>query len=380
MIANDTVYKTLMRVPASISRTGIESGSYDVQELVRREINFPPRLLPPQYDLKPTRGTAVITTRCEGLARNLYNDGTTYFGPGVYSQDLPLHPPFTDNLRGNVDASLRTKISNKSVSIAESIGEYQETLGLLHGAVNIVKDFWQLRKGHIPPRWAALTRKGLTRKWTFRDVSAAWIGNQFAVQPVIALMNDSLEQFRKPNVGMVEIPFKSTRKVRNDSIKWISSGYADKVCVVQSSELIYSHQLIIEYDSTIPSFSLGNPLEWVWAAIPFSFVLDWFLGVGNYFSQLNSLPSNTKILAGTDVLVQKRRAEMLLPPAAFNAGFAKIRFVKPSYREVFELVRDSNAKLAKPPLPRLHLASEDMASDLLVTTTALAHLILGSRH
>jgi hypothetical protein len=134
------------------------------------------------------------------------------------------------------------------------------------------------------------------------------------------------------------------------------------------------HQLILEVDDTQPNFSLGNPLEWVWAATPFSFVIDWFLGVGSFLEQLNPIPSNVKILAGTRVKVIEKHA--IAPPQTNGIPTSQggIMFTYPGgYHYDRTIIRTSDSSLTFPPLPSLHLVNRDSANGILVTTMALFH-------
>lgn len=357
-------------VPAFISAKGVKSGEYEVANIESKVINFPPRVRPADYALKPTTGTFSLTKYSSGWGYNRYPAGERYTTIGYNTAPLSVPSVPTGTMLRQVDASLRGKIQKMSVSVADSIGEYNETLGLFKAAVNIVKDFWQLRKGRIPPRWAALTRQGLTRQWTPRDVSAAWIAKQFAIEPVIGLLSDSLGQFTKSNNGLVIIPFKSSR-----------SEFTQKTVQSRDYNLFYQaqvqimHQLVVEYNSTVPSFSLGNPLEWVWAAIPFSFVVDWFFGVGAYLSQLNDIPSNTRILCGTSALAKTGKISVYPNHPPYPGSGVQSTYAGGAYKEVFTLERAANAILADPPLPSLHLADRQAASSLLVTALALLHLV-----
>lgn len=56
------------------------------------------------------------------------------------------------------------------------------------------------------------------------------------------------------------------------------------------------------------SFGLNNPLEIAWDLVPYSFVLDWFLPIGDSLAALNSTTGLTKLgTSVTEFLVEKRR-------------------------------------------------------------------------
>lgn len=341
---------------------GVPYGKVDIVVTESVSVNFPPRVRPAKYWLSPTAGNVYKHSHCPGYSTwQSANKQTTYFAQALAADQFAFLSGPASGLINQCDASLRAKLRSKSVSLAESIGEYDESVQLLYNAAKLIRDFWQLRRGRIPPRWAALTRQGLTRKWTFHDVSAAWIAKQFAIEPVISLLTDSIEQFTKPDEGILHLTLKSSRSEQYaDSV-----GYIDHIRLRQT-EYMVTHQLVCEYNSTIPDFQLGNPLEWVWAAIPFSFVVDWFFGVGNYFSQLNDTPANMKILTGTQITLRKSSVRALPIGNSYKGG---------AFREEFALSRSPNSSLSKPPLPSFHLVRQDQAPGLLATSLALLHLV-----
>jgi len=58
----------------------------------------------------------------------------------------------------------------------------------------------------------------------------------------------------------------------------------------------------VELDAAYGPIDFGNPFEWIWEGIPFSFVLDWFIPVGFYISAFDAIRSIKRV----DVTVTKR--------------------------------------------------------------------------
>lgn len=56
------------------------------------------------------------------------------------------------------------------------------------------------------------------------------------------------------------------------------------------------------YDKSISEFGLDNPLAFAWEALPWSFVVDWFIPVGNYLENFVALHNGSLSIRGTRTL------------------------------------------------------------------------------
>lgn len=66
------------------------------------------------------------------------------------------------------------------------------------------------------------------------------------------------------------------------------------------------------------SFGLNNPLEIAWDLVPYSFVLDWFLPIGDSLAALNSTTGLTKMGDSVTEFLVERREYRVLPNVPSN--------------------------------------------------------------
>lgn len=264
---------------------------------------------------------------------------------------------------------IRKAMQRETVSLADNIGEWQESASLFKGAVKLMHEALQLRRGRIPPRWARLA-KGLShRKWTVEDVSAAWIAGSFAISPALGLLNDTVYQFSGssgPNV----ITKRIARYKQNASNHTYHVNPGSSISSTFNSTVRCSRKVIVYYeiDVNAPSFAMGSPAEWVWAAIPFSFVIDWMVGVGSFLQTAN-LDTSLKNLVGVTVDVRRETAHggrnfFTSPDGRFTAGSSK-----KGHRTEIAWSRTPFYDVPPPGLPSWQPAS----SGVLPTAIALLH-------
>lgn len=79
----------------------------------------------------------------------------------------------------------------------------------------------------------------------------------------------------------------------------------------------------------LEQFGLANPLALAWELVPFSFVADWFVGIGDYLNAQTALLGLEVMDGGTSTLSTRRISSQRLTPAA--TGTQKWTGLEPSY-------------------------------------------------
>lgn len=190
----------------------------------------------------------------------------------------------------DVSIPLRNAIKNERVSLAESIGEWRETARAVSGGAaalrNVAQFVASLRR--TPYRyWPKRFRKLWNRRRTLslHDIPAAYVVTQFGVLPWIELAVASGQALALRDGRPLVRRFKVSRT--SSASKEVQGTYGGARRTRESITMTSVAYVI--YKSNIGCFTAGNPLEAIWAGVPCSFMVDWFLGVGSWLSAIDAL-------------------------------------------------------------------------------------------
>lgn len=218
----------------------------------------------------------------------------------------------------NVIQKVLNRAKDNSWNVPVFIAEGKKTVNMLVStATTMVEAARHLKRGRLQEFWRRLnidtrlskaeTKRRLDQyEYQFaRDqqlaAGNAWLQYKYGWVP---LMSD-LRSATNTLMDVVELPARRAGRVTaSESLTetsvepWVSGEFAcDLVVVTQMSR-----RLVWRFEpnaADLPSrFGLVNPLEVAWELVPFSFVADWFLPIGDYLRNLD-VPFRFKHLGGT---------------------------------------------------------------------------------
>lgn len=181
---------------------------------------------------------------------------------------------------GKQTISLVVSTLVKITDVARSLKKGRFDLALRHlgGSPSRHKQLYPSRKMRSNP-------KDLVSK----DISSAWLELQYGWAPLLSDVFESAkayESLTKKVPSYTQRVFKSrtvSRKHPN-----LGNGY-----FVGSQDSKASLLIICKYTappSAARSLGLTDPASIVWELVPFSFVVDWFIPIGNYLDVVHSAP------------------------------------------------------------------------------------------
>lgn len=189
-------------------------------------------------------------------------------------------------------------LKDQNVNYSQAYAERAQTAGLVaSSAIRIAKAIGQVRKGNIAKAAAALgvTTKG---KAAFSKNTAAiadnWLELQYGWKPLLQdvygatkniydLNHDEPGRYRISVRGHAHNPRKEfINEVSGDTTKYGRYTRKEQVSV----RLDYT----LENPALAQASALGvtNPAVLAWELLPWSFVADWFIPVGNYLNSLDA--------------------------------------------------------------------------------------------
>lgn len=235
-----------------------------------------PRFLNPtamsqQYTLTKTYGEAqqgpVISAyeQCDGISLPVYY--TKWYGI------TPANPtgaaPST-----NWQLDMRLKIKEQAVNLGATLAEFGQTADSFERlAIGVHRAYRDVRRGRVP---RAL------RNMSMCDVASAQLIASYGIRPLLTDVIDSVfalqDRITNPIYRRFVVTKRSAETVNiSGSVgRWERSDRA--ICYV-------------ELEPERSNFTFGNLAEVTWEIVPFSFVIDAVIPIGDYLSSLDALRS-----------------------------------------------------------------------------------------
>ncbi len=234
--------------------------------------------------------TEIQPNACPSTKKIMYYEGCTSALPG--SIDMASVMWSTSD-----DAALIGKLSNRlqgeSFNMAVFLGEGREALNTIAtSATRIYKSFKKLRKGRPKAaldelltgssrrtRERPIDRRTVTDEW----LAGKWLEYSYAWKPLVQDAYGAAAHFAYMQSKDQTITYRV--RVKKPEIPVISASSSFKV---HGSALMGKtlKAKITRIDQT-GLLGLKDPASFAWELLPFSFVADWFLPIGDYLERVN---------------------------------------------------------------------------------------------
>lgn len=222
------------------------------------------------------------------------------FNVGYYS------PGTTNDWTTNDDIALlgrlRDKVAGSDFNMGVFLGEGHEALKMITGsAIKIRKSLTALKRGDLAGAASALAVSG-RRLSPKKDIANNWLELQYGWLPLLKDTEGAAQFLAKLlNYPMVQTYMVHLRK-NLGLVPWPSGG---QVTTQWSAKGFVQSQIIARLTEVDPYqlSGLTDPASVAWELLPWSFVIDWFIPIGNYLAG-RSLAS---ALTGTFVTTKTRR-------------------------------------------------------------------------
>jgi hypothetical protein len=183
-------------------------------------------------------------------------------------------------------------------------------------------------KRHKTETWTEINTR---KKFSFGDM---WLEFQYGWKPLLQDIYGGCEALARMHTGRYHgIRFEASARAVLD---YTQSAYSFTVNGTTfggqaTCKIAETVRYVIEADEdnavlqTLASTGVTNPALLAWELLPYSFVLDWFIPVGNYLQQLEyargmSFMRGTKSINRSCVALVKQQTTGVLPDPDFKAG------------------------------------------------------------
>lgn len=237
-------------------------------------------------------------------------DYDVYYGESIHrlidmSPSSSVSPSWT-----SLENKVRSKLRSDYMNLAQSMAEYRQTADLFG---DIVTAFIKIHKAYVKRDPRLLLPRG---KWN-KSTSSNWLKYQYGVLPLMSDMKGAVDvlyaRTTRPLYVHGRVSSKTTAiKEQEVNVSYLGTkvGTAYKYSQSLASQHIkYRAQFDVSHiGSTLSRLGLTNPALLAWELIPFSFVADWFVNIGDC---LQSLDNSFQISGLTVIKSMKVRSSVI---------------------------------------------------------------------
>jgi soluble cytochrome b562 len=231
------------------------------------------------------RISRTFTGPSENSLPSIGRDESPFFN-GVGFVGMPF------NVRNRIGTEVMLKVGGKKASFGEALAESRETVKMLTSAAT---DLFRAYKAAKHGNWRGVAKALKVRPKDFRrgkTTSEKWLAYQYGWKPLMSDIHDAYDLLQKGFREKAQIAA-SVRNLKDSneySLTYPAHGVTGYVRC--SSQVQYTAKVFYRIDdSTLSKFNqigMINPLSVAWEVVPFSFVVDWFLPVGNFLEALTA--------------------------------------------------------------------------------------------
>lgn len=316
-------------IPATIGGTSTTSVSTIrswTKVRVKSDGPSPPRRKP--------KGLALISSFGGGLTS--YNHDTTItmrglYGDGIgnlYVNDYTAGPPvktaeIEQRARARSVMNARSSIKNEVWNLSTFMAEMPETWAYVRQvASGLLRSYQAVRRGDLrklhnmafPLKGGGTYRGGrgrYTKKYTLygesleKGVESKWMEWRYAVSPMLYDLDDMLKYLYDSSMSP---------RIRRISATGVEKDFTDyKSSYGLTAQSVETRCKTVVYYSVNPNVNsfkrLGmmNPVATLYELLPLSFVLDWFLPLGEYLASLDAM-AGVSVYGSTQSLSTRLRS------------------------------------------------------------------------
>lgn len=207
---------------------------------------------------------------------------------------LPTFPGYLEDKAVN-DALRRLKDKRPNVDLATNFFERRQAAGMFSDRIRAVAKTVRDYRHRRPRDWGQVVKNGMRNE--LRNVPGSWLEVQYGWRPLLSDVYDSCEALNKRELDQdsYRASVKGVGIEKDLPIYWrrnsniSASIYGDIHLLLTNVAVCRLHYLLENpFIQTLASLGVTNPLNVIWERVPYSFVIDWALPVGNYLQLLDA--------------------------------------------------------------------------------------------
>lgn len=199
---------------------------------------------------------------------------------------------FPTSLSFRNQSNIVSAVKGHNFNMAVAAAEGRQTVSLVTNACStIAQSLIHLRHGNLA---MAMRRLGIDggshlQPVRARDVGRVWLELQYGWKPLLSDVAESAKAFSAlsdpPRVERIVVSQTHNQTYNGSQSSSNYSGFGP----LRATERITCE--LSESLSAPRSLGLLDPLSVAWELMPYSFVVDWFIPIGSYLENLNTIPN-----------------------------------------------------------------------------------------
>lgn len=184
---------------------------------------------------------------------------------------------------------LRLAIKDQKVNLAQTLAEYPQAQRMfVSNATTIAKVLRSLRRGDLPSAQKAL---GLPRKRIPGTISNRWLELQYGWKPLLQDLHGSVEELQaalsRPRTRHVEV--RAVAEEEQEFQGYYVPHHKKHAVIKAYAKTVVKVSVYLRQESLAASrLGITNPINLAWELLPYSFVIDWFIPIGNWLNSLDA--------------------------------------------------------------------------------------------
>jgi len=239
-----------------------------------------PRITSEQYYLKDSNGVRSTTPFWD-----LVDEYSIY--PGAALWTIPGEFPNAGNDEHAAITKALSELSPEQQSFGAALGESPQVVDMFLGtAQKLASAILSAKHGNFK---LAAKHLGITRDDIVSGTSPAnaWLQLQYGWKPLMSDLAGLQKQVHKKFLEGTKIEASGFNK-SSRSRKWKQNGLDYEMVSESSVKVVLKATIIRERLYGINNWGLINPASVAWELVPFSFVVDWVMPVGNTLEALTA--------------------------------------------------------------------------------------------
>jgi hypothetical protein len=283
-------------------------------------------------------------------------------------------PAFPSGLEGRAVSRALLKLKHQSVNLAVAFAEHKQTQDLLAGTAKKIARQVNAYKAHNPKEWGwiAKTRtKEFFHEKKWKRYPNSWLELQYGWKPLISDVQGACQELSKHNTtnsmlakvsgvggGMSESTWNKTSNLTSINYFLVREKWK------HTARVVLYYKMRSPVLAKFASLGLTNPFELAWEKLKYSFVVDWFLPVGNWLSTLDA-DFGWDFHSGTLTKYTTGGSDSVYLQSGPTPSFQRVDWNGPAYKaDGFSLVRTLYASSPWAGLPQFKnpLSSQHIAN------------------
>lgn len=201
-----------------------------------------------------------------------------------------------EELSNSLIPRLYDKVKNQDVNLAQALAEYRQSTGMfVETLTRLGRALLKLKKLDLVGASRLVFPKGP------KDLANDWLLLQYGIKPLLSDIDGAAKMLAQPEDRYFDIIVRGKKDVPAEVVSSEGGTYG---CLTTSASIVSSGSVEVVYkvrlrvDSITRDLSrlgLGNLNSVAWEVIPFSFIADWVLPIGDYLNNTDAFSGLTVV-------------------------------------------------------------------------------------